>query len=181
MKICYRYCPIGSGKVCHGLKVRLTLIILQLLFSVVVLGLSVTPARGQGTGKAPAESGYAAFTGAFGIIAALLGIIALFMYSLDGVITWLIDGVASLTLLAGGIVYAVTLKGVHCSNAWTTYQNKLIDGGSWSDNKGDTISYWDESHLHSRCVSAEANTTFMFLACIACIGTLVASVFSGRR
>ncbi|KAJ5667826.1 uncharacterized protein N7477_006396 [Penicillium maclennaniae] len=153
----------------------------QLLFSVVVLSISVSLARGQGIGKAPAETGYAAFTGAFGIIAALVGIVALFVDSLDGVITWLIDGVASLALLIGGIVYAVTLKGVHCGDPWTTFQNKLINGGCWSDNKGDTICYWDKSHLHSRCVSVEADTAFMFLAFIACIGTLVASFLSGRR
>ena len=176
----------------HSLNVRLTLISLQLLFSVVVLGLSVSLAKGQGIGKAPAETGYAAFTGAFGIIAALVGIVALFVDSLDGVITWLIDGVASLALLVGGIVrafklpnytclansltqsllvYAVTLKGV---TAVTPGQPSRINSsmGMWSDNKGDTICYWDKSHLHSRCVSAEADTAFMFLAFIACIALL---------
>jgi hypothetical protein len=52
----------------------------------------------------PAETGYAAFTGALGIIAGLLGIVAFFLDSLDGVVTWLVDGVAGIALLAGGIV-----------------------------------------------------------------------------
>lgn len=55
-------------------------------------------------GSVPAETGYAAFTGALGIIAGLLGIVAFFLDSLDGVITWLVDGVAGIALLAGGIV-----------------------------------------------------------------------------
>lgn len=76
----------------------------QLIFSVVVLGLSITLAKGQGIGSVPAETGYAAFTGALGIVAGLLGIVAFFLDSLDGVVTWLVDGVAGIALLAGGIV-----------------------------------------------------------------------------
>ncbi|KAJ5198527.1 uncharacterized protein N7498_007644 [Penicillium cinerascens] len=153
----------------------------QLLFSIVVLGLSVTLAKGQGFGSAPAQTGYAAFTGAFGIIAALLGSVALFVDKSDGVITWLVDGVASLALLAGGIVFAVTLKGVHCGDEWTTFNNVLLNGGCWSDNQGDKGCWWGKDELHSRCVSAEADTAFMFLGFIACIGALIGSFLSGRR
>lgn len=78
--------------------------VIQFLFAIVVLGLSVTLAKGQRYGSVPAATGYAAFTGGAGILAALIGCAALFVDPLRGIISWAIDGLASLALLAGGIV-----------------------------------------------------------------------------
>lgn len=171
----------------------------QLLFSIVVLGLSISLAKGQGFGKVPPETGYAAFTGGLGIVAGLLGIISLFVENLDGVITWLVDGVASVALLAGGIVrfpftnicsstytpqiYAVGLKHTNCNNWLTLAANKLLSGGCYNDNDGDKMCWWagNKSELHDRCVSAQADTAFMLLGFIACLGALIASFMTGRR
>lgn len=52
----------------------------------------------------PSQTGYAAFTGALGVLVALVGIVALFVDSLSGIIIWVLDGVAAVALLAAGIV-----------------------------------------------------------------------------
>ena len=69
-----------------------------------MLGLSISLARGQVVGSAPATTGYAAFTGGFGLLASLIGIASVFVSALDGLVTWVVDGLASLLFLAGGIV-----------------------------------------------------------------------------
>lgn len=80
-------------------------------------------------------------------------------------------------------VYAVGLRGTNCGDWLTLAMNKLLDGGCVTDNHGQTGCYWeyDNSKLHSRCVSAQADTAFMFLGFIACVGALIASFLSGRR
>lgn len=90
--------PFRTGKQEH------TLILAQFLFAIVVLGVSVTLAKHQVYNSVPAATGYSAFTGGLGILAALVGFVALFASSLDGIVTWVLDGLASLAFLAGGLV-----------------------------------------------------------------------------
>lgn len=80
-------------------------------------------------------------------------------------------------------VYAIGLHGTNCDDWLTLAMNKLLDGGCVTVNNGDTSCWWalDNSKLHSRCVSAQADTAFMFLGFIACVGALIASFLSGRR
>jgi hypothetical protein len=80
----------------------------QVIFAVIVLGISVDLARGQETAleSVPAATGYAAFCGAFGTLAAFIGVASLFVSSLEGIVTWALDGLSSLTMLAAGIVRA---------------------------------------------------------------------------
>jgi hypothetical protein len=80
----------------------------QVIFAVIVLGISVDLARGQETAleSVPAATGYAAFCGAFGTLAAFIGVASLFVSSLEGIVTWAVDGLSSLTMLAAGIVRA---------------------------------------------------------------------------
>jgi hypothetical protein len=74
-----------------------------------VLGLSISLARQQKYGKVPSQTSYAAFTGALGIIASVIGIASLFVDKLRGVFTWVLDGVTSIALLAAGVVSQPTL------------------------------------------------------------------------
>lgn len=76
----------------------------QLAFSVIVLGLSISAVRWQVYGSAPAPSGYAAFAGAWATLTALVGIIAIFVSSLAGILMVGADLLAFIILLAGGIV-----------------------------------------------------------------------------
>ncbi|KAJ5726833.1 hypothetical protein N7493_005860 [Penicillium malachiteum] len=156
----------------------------QLIFTVVVLGLSVSLARDQVVGKVPAQTGYASFAGALGVLVSLVGIVALFVDSLSGIITWALDAFASVALLVGGIIYAVALKGVNCSkpdeHAW---DNVLISGGC-KKYKGDKYCYTYGMHgssgVKSHCISAEADTAFMFLGFLACLAALVVGFLSRR-
>jgi hypothetical protein len=51
---------------------------------------------------------YAAFTGGFGMVAAIVGVAALFVEPLAGLVMAAIDTLASLLFLAGGIVSVYT-------------------------------------------------------------------------
>lgn len=73
----------------------------QIVFGAIVLGLSITAIKWQGHGSAPATTSYSAFTGAFGMLAALIGVAAIFIEALPQRI---VDALASVLFLAGGIV-----------------------------------------------------------------------------
>jgi len=49
-------------------------------------------------------AGFTAFAGGLGIVAALVGLLALFWDSLNWIVTLVLDGLAALCFLAGGIV-----------------------------------------------------------------------------
>jgi hypothetical protein len=66
--------------------------------------LSILLARQQYYGKVPSQTNYAAFTGALGIIAATIGFASMFIDRLKGIISWVLDGVTAIALLAAGIV-----------------------------------------------------------------------------
>ncbi|GLI73773.1 hypothetical protein PoHVEF18_002002 [Penicillium ochrochloron] len=155
---------------------------LQILFSIVVLVLSISLARQQKYGKVPSQTSYAAFTGALGIIASVIGIASLFVEKLRGVFTWVLDGVTGIALLAAGVAFSVALKGVDCNNTSTdgpTWDNPLISGGCYEDKDNKWCA--DKGVVHSRCVRAEADAAFMFLAFLACIGVLIVSFLTRRN
>jgi len=78
----------------------------------VVLGLSISLAKQQKYGKVPSQTSYAAFTGALGIIASVIGIASIFVEKLRGVITWVLDGVTGIALLAAGVVSQPTVTSI---------------------------------------------------------------------
>lgn len=78
--------------------------ILQIIFAVIVLGLSVHAAQWQDTGSIPATTSFNAFAGAFGVLVAVVGIAAIWVSAIPKLIMSGIDGLASVLLLAGGIV-----------------------------------------------------------------------------
>ncbi|KAL1986715.1 hypothetical protein VTN96DRAFT_5920 [Rasamsonia emersonii] len=154
--------------------------VFQFLFAIVVLGVSVTLAKHQVYNSVPAATGYSAFTGGLGILAALVGFVALFASSLDGIVTWVLDGLASLAFLAGGLAYAILLRGTDCSDPTTTYNNDLLDGGCISTKQGEVCGYDSLGELNSRCTSAKADTAFMFIDFVVCIAVVACSFFASR-
>ncbi|KAJ5351261.1 hypothetical protein N7452_000235 [Penicillium brevicompactum] len=154
--------------------------VVQLVFGLVIFSLSLSLARGQVIESIPSETIYAAFAGGLGIVAALLGNAAISETSLNGPLLWIVDGVTGLALFAGGVVsipyviFAVRLHGTRCSSWLTTYQNVLLSGGCEYEDLGTRSNCWyDSAHLKSRCAAATADTVFMFLTFIVCIGALV--------
>lgn len=76
----------------------------QLLFAAVVLGLSIRAAKWQATGSVPASTAFAAFAGGFAMLVTLVGIAAIWISAIPALIMSMVDALASVLLLAGGIV-----------------------------------------------------------------------------
>jgi hypothetical protein len=161
----------------------------QLIFSAVVLGLSISLAKGQVVGSAPATTGYSGFCGAFGIIAAVIGIAAIFFEGVNGIITWIADGLAALVLLAGGIAMAIGLKGVDCGSLFSYYLNPIINCGTLDLGK-DTGKGWSclgdsvqdrQKNIAGRCRMARADDVMLFIAFAVSLGALAASFLFARK
>ena len=78
--------------------------IFQIAFAACVLGFSIAAIRWQHRNSVPATNAYAMFTGAFGLLAGLLGLMAVVIDALAGVFMLTIDCLATVFFLAGGIV-----------------------------------------------------------------------------
>lgn len=76
----------------------------QLLFSVVVLGLSVGLIKDHKIGSLPIPLGYAAFVGGITLLGAFIGIASNWVELLQGIIGAGIDAFLTLLNIAGGIV-----------------------------------------------------------------------------
>jgi hypothetical protein len=77
---------------------------LQLIFAIVVLALSVRAAKWQVYGSVPATTAFADFTGGFAVLVSLVGIASIWISAIPALIMSMVDGLASVLLLAGGIV-----------------------------------------------------------------------------
>ncbi|KAL3492153.1 marvel domain-containing protein [Aspergillus germanicus] len=158
----------------------------QVIFAVIVLGISVDLARGQETAaqSVPAATGYAAFCGAFGTLAAFIGVASLFVSSLEGIVTWALDGLSAVTMLAAGIAFAVLLRDAPCSNPDVIEHNSLLNGGCTKYDGDLYCRYTSQARtgkLKSRCVSAKADSAFMFITFVTCIGIVAYSFFVRGR
>ncbi|KAJ8110532.1 hypothetical protein OPT61_g6654 [Boeremia exigua] len=152
----------------------------QTLFAVVVLGLSSSLIKGHVLGNVPATLGFAAFAGSVSLVGALLGFAAPWVQLLQGQFGVLIDAVLVGINLAGGLLMAVKLNGVHCTKVddenyykhekdiGKMISNDVICGGiGWM--KGKNICYYAYrnsntlANLLTRCKMSQADTAFMFL------------------
>ncbi|OXV08891.1 hypothetical protein Egran_03346 [Elaphomyces granulatus] len=157
--------------------------VFQFLFAIIVLGLSVSLAKGQVIGSVPATTGYGSFTGGLGILAAIVGFAALLTDFLEGIISWAIDGLACVAFLAGGIAFAVGLRGTDCSDINTTWNNAILSGGcdaNGCDYFGGDIDHIEQT-VKSRCTSAKADAAFMFLGFIFCMFVIAGSMFFSQN
>jgi hypothetical protein len=151
----------------------------QLLFGAVILGLSITLAKGQTRGyKVPATTGYGSFCGAFALVAALIGIAAALAPAVPDIVSWAVDGLAALLLVAGGIAFAVGLKGVNCGLYDITMAfNDIINCGFKGKKdphctpytcgatcRADTNEKVQGDYMMGRCRTARADEVFLFLA-----------------
>ena len=76
----------------------------QLLFAVCALALSISAVRWQYFYDVPAISLYVTFVGAFGCLAGLLGFAAIWIEPIAGIVMSIIDVLATIFFLSGGIV-----------------------------------------------------------------------------
>ncbi|PSR77218.1 membrane-associating domain-domain-containing protein [Coniella lustricola] len=104
---------------------------LQMLFAIVVVGLSATFMKDQHVGSVPVTTRYSVFVGAFGMIIGSLGLVALWLDGIPSIIPMAADAIAALLFLAGGIAWAVGMKGQSCTEASLKklYDNALLNQG----------------------------------------------------
>lgn len=76
----------------------------QILFTTIVLGISISAARWQVYGSVPATTSYDAFAGALGLLNALIGLAGIWVSAIPELIMSAVDTITSVLLLAGGIV-----------------------------------------------------------------------------
>lgn len=79
----------------------------QAVFAIVVIGLSVTLIRGHHFGSLPWQLGFAVFAGGLAFVAALVGLAGSCISFLEGTVGLVVDGVAALINILGGIVSAL--------------------------------------------------------------------------
>ncbi|KAH9439326.1 hypothetical protein MCOR02_002888 [Pyricularia oryzae] len=164
-----------------------------LIASAVVLGLSVTLANHQKYGSPPAETSFASFTGGFGIVVAAIGVASMFIDAIPTLVPLVVEGLAALFFLAGGIALAIAMKGVSCdgdlgSEAYgVRFFNKILNGGCPTVNRcyvSDKIIFSPEEgndSLKARCVRTQADFAFQFIAMFAALGALAMTFFTARR
>lgn len=76
----------------------------QLFFIAIILGLSINLVKEQYQFTVPSISNFAIACGAVGAITFFVGIAAVFVQALQGLVMLALDGLSTLFLLAGGIV-----------------------------------------------------------------------------
>lgn len=152
-----------------------------------MLALSVKLARGQASillngGKdgaghhwpgLPIRTGYVCFVGAVSLLAGLVGVASIFVEKINGVVTWGLDGLSALALLAGGILIAVGLKGTNCGNDSTLWYNDLVNAGQIKVDGTPEVACTQLGNCGSRCTMYKADDAFMFfgfLVTVAAVG-----------
>ena len=78
------------------------------------------------------------------------------------------------------------MKGVHCDDVGTTFDNVLLTGGQVDTKGGTFFGYDDPNETKGRCTKAEADYAFMFLtfalsAILVGLGLLTNGRKSGSR
>lgn len=89
----------------------------QFLIALVVLALAVTLLRAQVYGDVPVTTRYSVFTGGFGMLVGLVGVVSLLASFVPEMVPLVLDGLAALFFLAGGIVCTfllLLLLLIHC-------------------------------------------------------------------
>jgi hypothetical protein len=145
----------------------------------VIVGISAVLHKQQVFGSAPTTISYSIFTGVFGMVVALLNIVPLFVTRIPALVPMVVDAIAALLLLAGGIAWAVGLKGVKCAAAYYNklHDNHLINEGCDKTFNGCGVDYRHQgekdatkfaqevlSTMKSRCHSGRADEIIQFVA-----------------
>lgn len=165
----------------------------------VIVALSAIMVKNQVYGGAPTTLRYSVFTGAIAMIIAAIGIICLFIHKIPPFIPMVIDAVGALLLVAGGIAWAVGLKGVKCDTAYADAQfnNPLLNEGCITDKSGhtycgvnarnadetDSVKYVQKVFdlLNGRCKTGMADEIIQFVAFAVCVILVVLGYFIMRK
>jgi len=167
--------------------VTLALRVCQLIFSAVVLALSVVLVNGYGPGHAPSLLDYGVFCGAGALVIAAIGVIACFLEALQGIVILAIDGLASFFLLAGAAAFSAKIKSGSCTNGYylEAIGDTILPSGdkNYYGNNQQQIDDNVVKDIESRCRLAQADEAFLWIAVICFIATAVLGFLgkSGKR
>lgn len=141
-----------------------------------MLGLSATLLHQQKYGNSPTTTRYSVFTGAFGMIVAAVGAVGLFLHAIPPLVPMAMDAVSGILFAAGGIAWAIGLKGISCKleDSQKMYDNSLLNEGCVKAKDGtaycgvlDDINAGDveglANHLKGNCQKAFTGEIFQFL------------------
>ncbi|KAK3353687.1 marvel domain-containing protein [Lasiosphaeria hispida] len=148
---------------------------IQFIFSVVVLGLAVTLIKAQVYDSAPVTTKYSSFTGGFGILVAAIGVAGLFFDAIPDIVNLALDALAGLLFAAGGIAWAIGIKGISCTSEYDADKmlgNGLLNlgtvsaGGQTGYGVGAISDTAEEvfGHLKSNCQKGFADEIISFLS-----------------
>ncbi|RFU35897.1 hypothetical protein B7463_g465, partial [Scytalidium lignicola] len=166
--------------------VTLALRALQLIFSAVVLALSIVLIKNYGPGHAPSLFDYGAFCGGAAVLISLIGIVVAFMDSLQGVIQGALDVLAAFFLMAGGIAFAAIIKAGSCGDTspfgyldkkiFLPSNDKVFPGHSNKQFANELL-----ADIKTRCRECQADTAFLWFAFACFVGTAVIGVMGRSR
>ncbi|KAK6352723.1 hypothetical protein TWF696_004726 [Orbilia brochopaga] len=154
----------------------------QLLFSAIILALSVVLLQGQRAGDAPVMTKLSIFLGAFGMLMALFGVVSQILAALrDSKLVGGLDLATGLLQFAGGAAMAAKLgPGVNsCSNRRWRETNPLINGGYI--NVGGSNFVYRNTPFESRCQMAVAVTAFEFILGMSFVVAGVFMIIASQR
>lgn len=162
----------------------------------VVVGLSATLLKGQVFGNTPTTTRYSVFTGAMGMIIAAVGLACLFVQAVPQIIPMALDAIGGLLLVAGGIAWAVGLKGINkCDD---THNQKMYDNGLLNegcipsdDDNGPYCGVYVGTdpknrigvlnNLHTRCKYAISDEIMQFVLFAVCVLLVVVGFLIMRK
>ncbi|KAI1306404.1 marvel domain-containing protein [Xylaria venustula] len=170
----------------------ITLRAFLVIFSAIVLGLSVTLAKQQVLGSPPAETSFFSFAGAFGLVASAIAILGLIIDKIPRVGVIAFDVLSSIFYLAGAIALTIALKPVpSCTSSsdlarGLRYENKLLNGGC-KKQKNDLICpnagtvKTPDAYTSGRCQEVQADYVFGYLAFVFGAASVVVMLLTHRR
>ncbi|KAM7198771.1 Marvel domain containing protein [Rhypophila sp. PSN 637] len=176
--------------------VAIGLRVFQALFSIVVLGLAATLIAAQVYGSSHTTLRYSTFTGGFGLIVAAIGTAGLFISAIPELVVLGLDALAGLFFIAGGIAWAIGLKGVSCSLTYdgssgaelaSAFLNGLINQGTLGtgDNPavgvGSDDPYVATDRLMSNCKKGLADEVMQFILVAVAIGLIALGYIRMRK
>lgn len=135
----------------------------------------MTLLKAQKYGSSPVTTRYSVFTGAFGMIVAAVGAVGIFFEALPALVPMALDAVAGILLAAGGIAWAIGLKGISCKleDSDKMLKNALLNGGCVKAKDGSQFCGVADgakdvmdvaNNLKATCQKAFVGEIFQFLA-----------------
>ncbi|CRK06275.1 hypothetical protein BN1723_001707 [Verticillium longisporum] len=156
--------------------------ILQAIFALVALALSVDLLRGQLYGTPPGSIQFAVFVGSVGLVVALLGLAGMFVDKIPSNVVMVFDVMSGLLLIGGGIAYAVALGGIECE--WHENLDE-VEGDDWWEspivNAGSENYHGTRKLDLRRCQKAYANQSIQFACAVTALGTAFLCYLAWRR